>query len=585
MSNAVRTTARGERGGGRHLPARACTSRALSDGQWSNAARVDQHHRLDPVAVERQQLGDAAAHRRGHDGEPLDPEMRRAARGRSRPARGCRAADRRACPSRPRRADRARSRGTVARASARTAATGTTRADTVCRSRTAGPSPTSVYAIVPPEVRPATRRSRGRHGRPAAMASTTRTTRAISLTSCTRTTSTPSARAPRDGAGRALHAARAGSSTPVSSPMNRLRETPTRIGDAELARTIPTSSQELEVVMEVLAEPDARGRTQSWSRGTPAATAAPMPAGEEVAHLRDDVVVGRVLLHRLGLALHVHQHEPGAASFDERRASRGRRRPRRRSRCDAPAAIAAPRDLRLARVDADRDVGHLGAAAARSPGARGRAPRRRGRAPRPAASTRRPRRGCPRRRPPSAARASPRRRRSRNRPPSLNESGVTLTMPMSRVRSPQRERVLAAAPYGALSHAAIVAVRVPTRMPMWFMASWRVRASVRKSPRTAEVTVTEPGFLMPRIVMQRCSASITTNTPRGIERALDRVGDLRREPLLHLRLLRQDVHDARDLRQAGDLARLVRHVRHVRTTVERDQVVLAERRTAGCRAP
>ena len=39
---------------------------------------------------------------------------------------------------------------------------------------------------------------------------------------------------------------------------------------------------------------------------------------------------------------------------------------------------------------------------------------------------------------------------------------------------------------------------------------------MRKSPRTAEVTVTAPGFLIPRIVMHRCSASITTNTPRGV---------------------------------------------------------------------
>ena len=28
--------------------------------------------------------------------------------------------------------------------------------------------------------------------------------------------------------------------------------------------------------------------------------------------------------------------------------------------------------------------------------------------------------------------------------------------------------------------------------------------------------MTEPGFLTPRIVMHRCSASITTNTPRGL---------------------------------------------------------------------
>ena len=91
---------------------------------------------------------------------------------------------------------------------------------------------------------------------------------------------------------------------------------------------------------------------------------------------------------------------------------------------------------------------------------------------------------------------------------------------------------------------------------MWYIASWRVRASVRNSPRTAEVTVTEPGFLTPRIVMQKCSASITTKTPRGRERVVERLGDLGREPFLHLRALRQQVDDARDLRQAGDLLSL-----------------------------
>ncbi len=85
-------------------------------------------------------------------------------------------------------------------------------------------------------------------------------------------------------------------------------------------------------------------------------------------------------------------------------------------------------------------------------------------------------------------------------------------------------------------------------IPMWCIASWRVRASLRNKPRTADVTVTAPGFLMPRIVMHRCSASITTNTPRGLSARLDRLGDLGRQALLHLRALRQRVHDARDLR-------------------------------------
>ena len=34
-------------------------------------------------------------------------------------------------------------------------------------------------------------------------------------------------------------------------------------------------------------------------------------------------------------------------------------------------------------------------------------------------------------------------------------------------------------------------------------------------PRTAEVIVRAPAFLTPRIVMQRCSASMTTMTPRA----------------------------------------------------------------------
>ena len=34
-------------------------------------------------------------------------------------------------------------------------------------------------------------------------------------------------------------------------------------------------------------------------------------------------------------------------------------------------------------------------------------------------------------------------------------------------------------------------------------------------PRTAEVMVRAPAFRTPRMVMHRCSASITTMTPRG----------------------------------------------------------------------
>ena len=46
------------------------------------------------------------------------------------------------------------------------------------------------------------------------------------------------------------------------------------------------------------------------------------------------------------------------------------------------------------------------------------------------------------------------------------------------------------------------------------MASARVAAS-RSCPRTALVTVREPGLRTPRIDMHRCSQSTTTITPRG----------------------------------------------------------------------
>ena len=51
------------------------------------------------------------------------------------------------------------------------------------------------------------------------------------------------------------------------------------------------------------------------------------------------------------------------------------------------------------------------------------------------------------------------------------------------------------------------------------MASMRVDMESRKDPRTAEVTVTAPGLRTPRMLMQRCSASITTRAPRGSSRS------------------------------------------------------------------
>ena len=75
--------------------------------------------------------------------------------------------------------------------------------------------------------------------------------------------------------------------------------------------------------------------------------------------------------------------------------------------------------------------------------------------------------------------------------------------------------------------------------------SSRVFASSRNDPSSALVIVFEFCFSTPRIIMQRCIASITTPTPRGCEHLLDRFRDLSRQPLLHLKPAREHVDDPR----------------------------------------
>ena len=110
------------------------------------------------------------------------------------------------------------------------------------------------------------------------------------------------------------------------------------------------------------------------------------------------------------------------------------------------------------------------------------------------------------------------------------------------------------------------------------MASARVATSERNSPRTEEVTVTVPGFLTPRIDMHRCSASITTSTPRGREDLGDGVGDLGGHALLHLEPACVTVDEAGQLGEPGDAPVLGRDVGDVGLAEERHQMVLAERR-------
>jgi len=72
--------------------------------------------------------------------------------------------------------------------------------------------------------------------------------------------------------------------------------------------------------------------------------------------------------------------------------------------------------------------------------------------------------------------------------------------------------------YRGARRSALGARKPQRRLPGWVMrliASARVAGFDLKSPRTADVTVSEPGFFTPRIDMQKCSASMTTSTPRG----------------------------------------------------------------------
>ena len=99
--------------------------------------------------------------------------------------------------------------------------------------------------------------------------------------------------------------------------------------------------------------------------------------------------------------------------------------------------------------------------------------------------------------------------------------------------------------------------------PMKRMASVRVATFSRNRPRTAEVTVVDPGFFTPRMDMQRCSASIDHQHAAGLQGPLDLVGDLGGQPLLDLGPAGVGVDQAGQLRQAGDAAVVVGDVGHV----------------------
>lgn len=119
------------------------------------------------------------------------------------------------------------------------------------------------------------------------------------------------------------------------------------------------------------------------------------------------------------------------------------------------------------------------------------------------------------------------------------------------------------------------------RAPSYFVPSKMsdIDASARaalflRHPRTADVVVRLPG-LAPRMVMQRCSASMTTRTPSPGCRPLSTAVATWLVRCPAAAATREHVDHARKLGDAADATVLGRDVRDVRDPEERQQVVLA----------
>ena len=87
--------------------------------------------------------------------------------------------------------------------------------------------------------------------------------------------------------------------------------------------------------------------------------------------------------------------------------------------------------------------------------------------------------------------------------------------------------------------------------------------------------MTEFCFSTPRIIMQRCFASITTADAGRMQRFHQGIGNLNGQLLLDLQTTRENIHNPRDLGKADDFA--IRDVGDVRPADERQQMMLAHR--------
>src|ERR1035437_9114617 len=109
------------------------------------------------------------------------------------------------------------------------------------------------------------------------------------------------------------------------------------------------------------------------------------------------------------------------------------------------------------------------------------------------------------------------------------------------------------------------------------MASARGAEAVRHWPRTAEVIVKVPGFLTPRMDMQRCSASTTTSTPLGASArstasaifGVIRPWDFQAPGIA--------IHQTGEFGQSGNPSIVAGDIGHVGSTHERHHVVLTQR--------
>ena len=109
------------------------------------------------------------------------------------------------------------------------------------------------------------------------------------------------------------------------------------------------------------------------------------------------------------------------------------------------------------------------------------------------------------------------------------------------------------------------------------MTSARVAGFSLNRPRTAEVTVSVPGLRTPRIDMQRCSASIITNAPRGASAATIASAICVVSRSCTCGRFANPSTSRANFDKPGDATVVSRDVRDVRAPVERNEVVLADR--------